>query len=374
MKKKKILMIGTRGIPAKYGGFETCVEEISIRLRDQFDIIVYSREKAIDAQNKRFNNIKIIYIPSLKLKALETLSHTFICTLHAIFYHRKSLIVAFNVANTLPLIIAKIFGMRIVINTDGLEWKRDKWGAIGRTFFQFSEWLASRMINYIVTDSIGMHDYYKNRWSVSSDVIEYGAYIEDKAIIPSDLKNKYGIKEKNFFLQITRFEPENNPLLTINAFNEFNQKFHNIFKLIIIGDVPYPSEYSKAIWEKKSENVILPGYMYDKNILNVLRTNCLSYIHGNQVGGTNPALLEAMGASSFIICRNVHFNREVLQSGGVYYDCSIESLRKCMEWVVDNKDILTNKVEQSKYRIKEYYNWENISNKYSSLFHKVYTE
>tara|TARA_B110000467_G_scaffold55832_1_gene51186 strand:+ start:11405 stop:12529 length:1125 start_codon:yes stop_codon:yes gene_type:complete len=374
MKKKKILMIGTRGIPANYGGFETCVEEISIRLKAQFDIIVYSREKNTSPKNKKYNNIKIIYLPALKSKALETLSHTFICTLHAIIYHRDSVIMAFNVANVLPLSLAKIFGMRIIINTDGLEWKRDKWGVIGRYFFQFSEWLTSKMLNYIVTDSIGMHDYYKRRWSAISEIIEYGAYIENKTIIPDELKNKYGIEDRQFFLQITRFEPENNPLLTIDAFKRFNRKYKNKYKLILIGDVPYQSEYSKEIWAQDDENIILTGYIYNKNILNILRTNCLSYIHGNQVGGTNPALLEAMGSSSFIICRNVEFNREVLKSGGIYYDLSIESLSQCMEWVVVNKDILGEKVKQSVSRIKEYYNWENISSKYKTLFLKVYSK
>jgi len=169
-------------------------------------------------------------------------------------------------------------------------------------------------------------------------------------------------------LQITRFEPENNPLLTIQAFNLIKNKYPD-FKLVLVGGVTYSSKYSKEIYEFKSEQVILPGYIYDEYILTELRANCKAYIHGNQVGGTNPALLEAMGDGAFVIARDIHFNREVLENNGIYYGRNITDLAEKMNYTIKNN--LIDQKQSAQLRISKYYNWVRITNEYSKLFKRI---
>ena len=283
---------------------------------------------------KRIGNIKIVYLPCLKLKSFETLSHTILSVLHGLIFHWSAKYMVFNPANSFALILPWIFRKKIAINVDGLEWKRDKWNKIGKSYFKLAAWFSTKISNIIVADSKGMANYYKVKWNTNSILIEYGSYIR-KSVNLENLKRFNLIKNK-FILQITRLEPENNPLLTIQAFKKFKVDSPNSnIKLVIIGDVPYESTYSKAIKKEEREDIIIPGYLYDLNTLTELRNNCLAYVHGNQVGGTNPALLEAMGSYSFIIARSVNFNREVLENGGIYYEKNIESLLDCLNLTIN---------------------------------------
>jgi len=367
--KKKILFIGTRGLPAQYGGFETCVEEVASRLANKYEVYVYARKSQYSNRIKRYKNISIIFLPSINHKSLETLSHSFLSVCHALIFHWSARWFIFNVANSLTLFLPWLLQRRMAINTDGLEWKRDKWGKIGKLYYQFSEYLATKLIKNVITDSKGMHDYYMNRWDKKSTIIEYGAYIEE-SVNPSILKN-YNLVNNEYFIQITRLEQENNPLLTLQAFKKFKQIHSSKIKLIIVGDVSYENSYSMQIKSFKDEDIILTGYIFDRVVLKELRTNCLAYIHGNQVGGTNPALLEAMGSNAFVIARDVYFNREVLGKGGVYFERNIDDLVKKMQYIIKFPEKKDKAVEYSRMKIKTYYNWDRITKEYDKLINNM---
>jgi len=361
----KIALIGTRGIPSNYGGFETCVEEVGKRLvRKGNEIFVYSRS-GYGKKQLMYLGMKNIYTPSLNFKIFETLSHTITSTIHAIIFGKYDIFMFFNSANSPVLIFPKVFGKICAINTDGLEWKRSKWNKFGKKYYKFAEWLTSKLANYIITDSKGMHDYYLSEYGVESYEIAYGADIISS--INSGLLKKYKIEPYKYFLQITRFEPENNPLLTIQAFKRLNNK--KGMKLVLVGDVKYPSSYSKEIWRNLYEDIIITGFIYEKNILRELRTNAFVYIHGNEVGGTNPALLEAMGAGCIVISRNVNFNRDVLNDNGIFYEKSVISLKYAMEksLVLEKEDLFDIK-NKNQQRIKDIYNWDLIADKYEQFF------
>ena len=364
-------MIGTRGIPANYGGFETCVEEVAVRLAKEHEVIVYARKSHYKKKLRKYKNVKLVYLPSINFKSLETLSHTFFSVIHALFFHWSAVWMIFNAANSPALFLPWLLNRKLVINTDGLEWKRDKWGKIGKIYYQISEWLATKWVNNIVADSKGIHDYYLERWNTNSTIIEYGAYLQETR--NSNILDEFNCEPDAYFLQITRLEPENNPLLTIEAYLAFMKKHPSSkIKLVIVGDVTYENEYSKKIKSFESDNIILPGYIFDQNVLTELRTNCFSYIHGNQVGGTNPALLEAMGSGSFILARDVHFNREVLESGGIFFDRNINDLHKKMIYIYENKEIRKERISFSLKKISNYYNWDRIAKCYERLFKKIY--
>lgn len=361
----KIALIGTRGLPANYGGFETCAEELGRRLVERgHTVIVYCRKSYYEQCQSEYLGMKLVYLPNLKKKALDTLSHTFLSVGHALFQSYDVLMV-FNAANSPILFLPRIFGKKIAINTDGLEWKRGKWGAIARNYYKISEWLSTKLANRLVADSPGIQNYYRKNYGVESSYIAYGAPVISSTNL--DLLQKFGVEAGQYFLQITRFEPENNPLLTIQAFKAANTRK----KLVVVGGVPYESEYSRLIKAEANSDVILPGFLYQKDQLNELWTNCLAYIHGNEVGGTNPALLQTMGAGCFTIAVNVPFSHDVLQDCGVYYDKTIESLSAQMMWVAQNEDNLSDYKSRAVERIRSHYTWEKVTDGYEQMFDEL---
>lgn len=361
----QIALIGTRGVPASYGGFETCVEEIGSRLAERgHEVTVYCRSGHYSQRHGAYQGMRLFYLPSFKRKSLDTLSHTFLSVLHACTCSYDVLMV-FNAANSPTLILPRLLAKKIAINTDGLEWKRGKWGAVARNYYKFSEWLSTKLAHRIVADSIGIQDYYRERYGVDSTYIAYGAYI-NKSSKPEVLQSM-GLTLGGYFLQITRFEPENNPLLTIDAYKSLTTNK----KLVLVGGVPYKSEYSRQIKVHAGENILMPGSIYDKDLLNELWCNCYAYVHGNEVGGTNPALLQTMASGCFTIAIDVPFSRDVLNDGGIYFVKDPEDLASKMQWTLEHPAELTAYKLRALARIREHYCWDKVTDGYELLFKEL---
>jgi glycosyltransferase involved in cell wall biosynthesis len=366
-KKLSIALVGTRGVPANYGGFETCAEEIGKRLvKKGHQVTVYCRKSYYDDDLESYLGMKRVCLPNLKSKSLDTMSHTLISSFHAVF-KEYDVCMVFNAANSPFIIPLRLLGKKIALNTDGLEWKRSKWGILGRSFYQISEKISCIIANRIVTDSKGMQDYYLDKFNADSTEIAYGAPIQNST--SPDKLCDFGIEPKKYFLQITRFEPENHPLLTIRTF----RKLKTDMKLVLVGGNPYPNDYTKAMEREATENVILPGYIYDQGILRELWCNCLAYIHGNSVGGTNPALLQTMASGCFTISIDVNFNHDVLDDCGIYFDNNEESLAEKMNWALDHEDELESYGKKAQTRIKEHYTWDKIADQYERLFYELHS-
>jgi len=309
--------------------------------------------------------MNLIYLPNLRNKSFDTISHTVLSVLHALF-KPYDVYMIFNAANSLIVLPLRILGKKIVINTDGLEWKRSKWGFGGKTFYKISERIACLVANRLISDSKGIKEYYKKIHKTESTEIAYGAYVK-RCTKPKRIF-KLGIKPNDYFLQITRFEPENHPLLTIKAF----KKIKTNKKLVLVGGNPYPNKYLKQIESELNDNIILTGFIYDKDMLEELWYFCYAYIHGNSVGGTNPALLQSMAFACFTIAIGVSFNRDVMTDCGIYYKNEVSSLSRQMQWVLDNKEKLDEYKQKAQSRILENYSWEKIADQYEKLFYDVF--
>lgn len=359
----RIGLIGTRGAPCRYGGFETCVEEVGRRLAARgHEVTVYCRSHLYDCSLNDVCGMEAVYLPCLKGKALETLSHTFMSVLHAMT-RRYDVCMVFNAANAPMLIPLRLLGRRLGINPDGLEWKRGKWGRMGRAYYKLCEKLSCLVANRVVTDSKALADYYLATHGAETETIVYGAYPQER-VAPSRMP-AYGIAPGEYFLQITRFEPENHPLLTVRAF----AGLPGDKKLVLVGGCPYPSPYAASIAEEgRHERIVMPGYVYDRELLAELWTNAFAYVHGNEVGGTNPALLQAMAAKNFILCRDVSFNREVLGDCGRYYQADEASLREGMLWALDHAGELQAYREKAFARVTARYDWDQVALAYEDLF------
>ena len=360
--RMNIALVGTRGVPANYGGFETCVEEIGRRLVERgHEITVYCRKNYYQERQSTYLGMKLIYLPNLRRKSLDTLSHTFLSVMHACARPYDVLMV-FNAANSPTLLFPRLLGKKIAINTDGLEWRRGKWGPLARNYYKMSEWLSTKVAQRIIADSTGIQDYYRERYGVDSSHIAYGAYLS-KSLRP-ELLEGLGLRPGEYFLQVTRFEPENNPLLTIEAY----KRLHTDKKLVLVGDIPYESDYSRQIKELSAEDILLPGAIYEKHLLREIWCNCYAYVHGNEVGGTNPALLQAMASNCFTIAIDVSFSRDTLQDGGIYYKKNDAALAKQMQWALDHSTDLDEYRQRALVRIRENYSWETVTDGYEKLF------
>ena len=362
----KVAFIGTRGIPANYGGFETCVEETGKRLVEKgHDATVYCRSSYYKSRHVRYLGMKLVYLPNLQKKSLDTMSHTFLSSLHSLF-KPYDVYMVFNAANSLFVLPLRLLGKKIIINTDGLEWKRSKWGFLGKSFYKISEKLACLIANRLVSDSDGIKDYYKKTHNTDSTKIAYGAYVQHAKTV-TRLK-EFGLEPNSYFLQITRFEPENHPLLTIKAV----KKIKTNKKLVLVGGNPYPNNYTKQIESEQNENIVLPGFIYDQEVLKELWCFSYAYIHGNSVGGTNPALLQTMASGCFTIAIDNPFNRDVLMDCGIYYNNNVESLVEKMQWALDHEGLLHGYKEKARARILESYTWEKIADQYEQLFYDIH--
>lgn len=358
----KIAMIGTRGIPAQYGGFETCAEELSQRLvRSGHEVWVYCREGYYSDRPQEYLGIKLIYIKEPKSKFLETLIHT----LKSLWHSRRQpydIILVFNSGNAPSLLLPLLYKKRVALHMDGMEWKRNKWGKLARNYHRFARWLATKLPLHMINDSRELQKYYENTFGKKSTYISYGAPVQSSQ--NPDLLKQFAVEPGEYFFQLTRFEPENSPLLTVKSF----EAIPTSKKLVLVGGVTYPTRYSQEIHATQDDRIQLLGFIYDKAILRELYCNCYAYVHGNEVGGTNPALLEAMASGCFVICRDVAFNREVLQDTGLYYEKTITSLTEKLQWTLDNPDLLEAKKANARNIIKTKYNWDDVTKDYAALF------
>ncbi|MEW6095873.1 MAG: DUF1972 domain-containing protein [bacterium] len=358
----KIAIIGTRGVPARYGGFETCAEELSIRLVEKaHEAIVYCRNTNSPDRPKEFKGVKLIHLPSIKTKITDTFSHTFLSMIHVLF-QGVDVILVFNAANSPLCIIPRLFGKKVAINVDGLEWRRKKWGRIAKKYYQFAEYLSTKVCNKIIADSKAIQRYYLEKYNVETTFIPYGA--DTEVLSKPDIIKKYNLIKDNYFFVVTRLEPENNPDLTVKAFEQVKTDK----KLVIIGDVSYKSRFVQELKKTKDSRIIFIPPVYKKDHIKELFCNCYAYIHGNEVGGTNPALLSALGYGNCVLALNVPYNAEVVGKSAILYDKSIEDLSRKMQYLIDNPDVVLEYKKKAVNRIKEAgYIWEKVTSGYEKL-------
>ena len=361
----KIAFIGTRGVPAQYGGFETCAEELGKRIVQRgHEVCVYGRSGYYKERPKKYLGMELIYLPALNIRFIETFSHTFFSLIHAI-WRRYDIFLVFNSANSPLLIFPKMLRKKVVLHVDGLEWKREKWGTLGKKSHKFAEWLATKLSIELISDSAEIKKYYREKHRKETHYISYGASLQLSR--NEWILEQFGIEPKEYFLQITRFEPENNPLLSIKAF----EMLKTDKKLVFVGGVRYKTKYSEEICSTKDKRIKFLGFVYDKDILRELFCNCFTYIHGNEVGGTNPALLEAMASGCFVICRDVPFNREVLQDAGIYFEKDVNDLKAKLSWSLQNHRQIGIMKKKAGDIIKKNYNWDSVVSDYEELFKKL---
>lgn len=309
----RIAMIGTRGVPARYGGFETAVEEVGSRLAERgHHVRVYCRNGNSEAGDA-FAGMELVHLPALRHRALETLSHTGVSVAH-LLTRRTDVAFVFNAANAPFLPLLRAARVPVATHVDGLEWKRTKWSASGKRYYRWAEGVAVRQSDALIADARGIADYYRAEFGADTRLIAYGAPI---VAAGTDRLAELGLEAGRFHVAVARFEPENHVHLVVEGYVASSATQ----PLVVVGSAPYTDEYTRRVHAAAGGDprVRFLGGVWDQELLDQLYANATTYLHGHSVGGTNPSLLRAIGAGTATIAYDVAFNREVLGGNGWYF-------------------------------------------------------
>ena len=299
----KISIVGFRGIPANYGGFETFIEELAPRLVQRgCKVTVYGRSNVINYHDKYYKGVKLVILPTISHKYLETVVHTFLSVLHCSF-SRYDIVFMLNAANSPFAFIPRLTGKKVVLNVDGIERLRKKWNYIGKLYYRIGEYLATKLPHAIVSDAEVIRKYYLETYKKESVMIPYGANIE--RISSRDILEKFNLEPNEYILYVSRLEPENNAHIVIEAFKGVETRK----RLVIVGDAPYSTEYKQRLRKmaRGDSRIVFTGFIFGKGYKE-LQSHAYCYIQATEVGGTHPALIEAMGFGNCVIVNGTSEN------------------------------------------------------------------
>jgi glycosyltransferase involved in cell wall biosynthesis len=357
----KLAILGTRGIPARYGGFETFAEELSRRLAARgHQVTVYCRQRH---RSPSYEGVRLRYLPAVRHKYLDTVTHTFLSTLH-LMTHRVDAALYCNAANAFFTVMARAAGIPVALNVDGLERKRKKWNFLGRGWYRISEWLSTFCPNRVVSDAAVIGEYYLQRYRKETLVIPYGAAV---GRVPSKgVLDELGLRPRQYFLYVSRMEPENNALMVREAF----ERVETDFKLALIGDAPYAQDYIRRVRDTSDPRVLIPGAIYGLGY-HELTSHCFAYVHATEVGGTHPALIEAMGRGALTLYLLTEENREVAGDAGIAFTSDLtEKLRLVLAMSEEERESWRTRAAN---RVAERYSWDSVTTAYERLFDSLMT-
>ncbi len=354
----RIALLGTRGIPANYGGFETFAEELSTRLVELgHDVTVYCREPSDSGE---FRGVHLRYLPTVKHKYFDTVAHTALSTADVLFRRFDALLYC-NAANAIFTIWPRIAGMPTALNVDGIERRRKKWNRLARGWYLLSEWLATWCPARIVTDAESIQEYYFARFGKKSNFIPYGA--ETGAVAECDQLEALGLEPRRYVLYVSRMEPENNALLVRMAF----ERVDTDCKLVLVGDAPYAEDYIRLVRDTSDPRIVFPGAIYGDGYRQ-LQSHCAAYVQATEVGGTHPALIEAMGRGALVLYLDTPENREVAGDAAVPFSAELEDLARKLQWAVEvNAEERCQWAARATSRIASRYSWEIVTRQYETL-------
>lgn len=358
----KIGIVGTRGIPNMYGGFEQFAEHFSARMATRgHEVVVYTSHKH-PYQLNSYNNVSLVhcYDAEHRIGTFGQFIYDFNCILDS---RKQKFDIIMQLGYTSSSIWSWLFPQKpvLVTNMDGLEWKRSKYGRLTKRFLRTAERWAVQHSDYLIADSRGIQDYLMSRYETASEYVAYGADVFAKS--SDDLKILAGLELKpgQYDLLIARMEPENNIEIVLNAYAGSKHK------LVVVGSYKQTTHGMQLYTEySKLPNISFRGGIFDSNKLNVLRAYSRLYFHGHSVGGTNPSLLEAMGCEALICAHDNVFNRHILGDDAFYFD-SAASVKNILDSDIE-KQAYRNLLQNNVMKIQRHFNWEIITDTLENLF------
>ncbi len=357
----KLAIVGCRGVPARYGGFETLAEELGRRLVDRgHRVTVYGRTGFVDPGLGTHRGMRLVVLPAVRRKHLETVLHTLLACFHAAGEGYDAVLML-NAANAPWIRILQLAGIPVALNVDGLERKRRKWGAAGRWYYRLCERWAALMADALVTDAEVIRRYYRRSYRTPSVMIAYGGDLEPPR--GTATLERLGLAPGDYVLYVSRFEPENNPDRVVEAWS----RVPGDRRLVMVGGAPYAPELAERVRRAADHRVLLPGPIYGEGYRELL-FHCRLYIHATEVGGTHPALVEAMGAGRPVVYHDTPENREVAGGAGLAFTFDGEArLEEVLAGLLEDGPRLRELGERARRRVEERYRWDQVASAYEEL-------
>jgi len=354
----RLAILGTRGVPANYGGFETFAEQFGRRMAERgHEVTVYGRNRYIARGLNTYRGMRIIRLPAPRAKYLETVVHTMFAAIHAIG-GRYDIVYVCNSANVPAVILLRLLGRRVVLNVDGLEWQRAKWNPIGKAYYRLCAWAAARLPVHLVTDAHVIQDYYARAYGRRTDYFPYGTDLEP---VPDDgTLARFGLEPGRYVLYVSRLEPENNADVVIDAYARVTSDL----PLAIVGGAPYASDYIARLHATADPRVRFLGGVYGDGY-HVLRSHAAAYVQATEVGGTHPALVEAMGFGNVILANDVPEHREALGDAGRYYR-GPAALARELQAILDDSELAWELGRRAHARARAMFGWDAIADGYEA--------
>ncbi len=361
----RIALLGTRGIPANYGGFETFAEELSARLADRgHEVTVYCRSHYASPGASLCRGAQLVVLPTIRTKHLDTAVHTLLSCLH-LLVRGADVAIFCNAANAVFTCWPRVIGIPTVLNVDGLERKRRKWGVAARCWYRLSERLSTICPTAVVSDARVIQSYYRRAHALESHYIAYGATLDREPTAHKLVE--LGLDPGGYFLYVSRFEPENNPLLVAREF----AKSRSGRQLVMVGDAPYAARYIEQVRSVMDPRILHVGSAYGL-AYRELQSHCAGYIHATEVGGTHPALVEAMGRACPVLYLDTPENREVAGRTGLAYTSEPGSLQARIDELSDMDPAARQALgEAAAQTVADRYSWDRVADGYEQLLTHV---
>jgi glycosyltransferase involved in cell wall biosynthesis len=359
----RIAMVGTRGVPARYGGFETAVEEIGRRLVARgHEVVVYCRGENRCAE---YLGMRRVVLPAVRSRTAETVSHTALSLAHLVA-HRTDVALVFNAANAPLLPILRTARIPVAVHVDGLEWKRGKWGPTGRRYYLGAERLAVRWADALIADAVGIQDYYRERYGVHARFLPYGAPLLTAPAVHR--LSELGLRSGGYHLVVARLEPENHVDVVLRGYLASSAEQ----PLVVVGSAPYAGSHVDEVNRLAASDVRVRqlGGVWDQELLDALYAGASSYLHGHSVGGTNPSLLRALGAGAPVVAFDVDFNREVMGDAGLFFADDAEVTAALKQVEADPADA-RERGEAGRAAVAERYRWDDVADGYEDLCRRL---
>lgn len=361
-------MVGTRGIPASYSGFETFVEELSVRLVERGrQVTVYARAHHVRYPQPYYRGVRVVRLPTIRNKYLDTIIHTTLSCLH-LLPSRYDIIVMCIAGNSPVALIPRLARRKVVLNVDGLDWQRDKWPPLAKRYLQLAEYLATKLPHAVVTDSRTVERYYHERFGARIDYIAYGT--SERLLPPNGTLAELGLVARQYILYVGRLVPENCAHHLVDAFTQLDTNM----KCVIVGDAPYAADYIAELRRRAGPNVVFPGYVFGDGYWE-LNSNAYAYAFTSAASGTHPALLEAMACGNCVIVNATPTNIETTGSHALFYNGSgaspADDLARQLRRVMAEPTLVEVYGRRAREHILSHYSWERVTDAYEALFARL---
>lgn len=359
-RRPRIAFLGSRGIPARYGGFETFVEELSVRLVERgIDVTVFCEGDAREAE-RSFRGVQLEHVRAWAPGPLRTLAFDAQCLARSL--RGFDVVYMLGYGSSALCSLPRLAGRDVWINMDGLEWRRSKWSPAARAWLWAMEKLAFHCASHLVFDNAALRERVAGTRRKSASVIEYGApiYTRDDE---SGVLARFGLQAGRYLLAVARLEPENHLIEIVRAHRESGSERD----LALVTNVERGGDYARALADAAGARTRILGSVYDASVLRPLRRHAHAYVHGHSVGGTNPSLLESMGCANVVVAHDNPFNRETLAGNGLFWSDERELAQRLVECESLARSDRERLREAVLARAREQYGWERIAERYAAL-------